>query len=358
MPIQPNWSKIRETLWSQQTVAAIVMLPNAYPISLWFFTSSPPITFDFSRDWPDVVGQSVLAVITIMFAIAAGVAIDIGLVKIATSAPTHSQRFKSLTFWIPLLFCMMCCIVIYDYYSHHLWVWSMTTATHLAYPIASMSTALFWSWSRDWVAEVTAPLRSEVDVLTMQIESWKDRFQLRVDEAHAELTAKVLNLTDRLTRETERANQNEQRGKEVGTILEQVGEAHAQMTSDLRIQFQKTLVEQSTLIKNQAQAEIDRLSAKVHEVQDAAARQKERDQKLIEDLTHQVHRLTAEVEDSHIASTPLKFASTADGIRALLSEDRDRPTDELALELNVPLTSSFRTQVSRERRSIPESMAA
>lgn len=371
MALTIDWPLIRRTVWSRGGVAAILMAPNALPISFWFFETVSPIKYTFdTANVPEFIGQLILALLVGLFAAIAGLAIDIGIVKIAVSEPTHKDRFKSLTFWVPVAFCVMAWLVIYDYYSGHQWIWDMSTFTHLAYPTASMLTALYWSWSKDWVKELTGPLNEQLGVLNAQLSDWFARFNTKVEEATVELRAQVASLTEQLETQTRRAEEFERLGKGLGAIvdstLDSQAEAHAQlrtqhqanivslrehyegMIRDLKGAIQGQIAAAVAAAQAPMQAEIERLGAKVQEVQDAAGRQRERDQATIAEREATILDLQSRVVEPGV----FQYLTMKEAIEAQLTTDPEVSNEQLAITLRIKpdQLGTFRSQVSQVRK--------
>jgi predicted Zn-dependent protease with MMP-like domain len=313
---------------------------------MWYFGSVMPIKLDLTVGGWDNVGQLILASLVGLFAIAAGVAIDIGLVRIATGVPTHSNRFLSLTFLVPVVFCTATCIITFDHYSRQTWEPKLSTLTHLAYPIASFFAALYWSWSRDWVQEITASIIAEKESLAIQLEVWIERFNARVAEA-----------TDHLTTEVQR------------------------LTTDLAVALETT--QQHDRI---AKESIDRLTAKYEEIQLAAGRQRVRDaddigklKSEVEDAKSQAESIIKQLRDQLVANqiqgqreidrlngvindlksdqlipqVAYQYPTMKDAIEA---QDLTLTNAELIARLNVPedQVTTFNTQVSQARKKMRE----
>jgi hypothetical protein len=331
LPKRIDWALIRKHAW-YEGVIAILMAPTAFPISLWYFESVMPVGFNFELSGWDIAGQLVLAVLTAFFATAAGVAIDIGLVRVATGVPTHNDRFRSLTFWVPVVFWAMACLITYDKYSDHVWDWKMTTFVHLAYPTGSMFAALYWSWSKDWVAVLTKPLLDQIEGLNIQLRDWFERFDQKVAEATAELTRS-------LEQETRRADENERLGRQVGGVVDQLTEVQSATIAELRATFQRTLADKDA----EHVARLDKQSGEHHRAQQTwidrcAARERE----------------LAELRSQQTEPGTFQFTTMREGIEHYLSIDDQTTNDSLALQLKIKpdQLSNFRTQVSQVRSAL------
>lgn len=374
-----EWAKVRAAIWSPPGVAAILMAPNALPIAFWFFETASPIDYNFeTASGLDMFGQALLALLVGTFAVITGVAIDLGLVKIAVSPPTHTHRFKSLTFWIPVVFCVALWTIQYDYYSDHKWVWDMSTFTHLFYPTASMFTALYWSWSKDWGEELAAPYQSQIDYLSRQVRLWVDRFDVQLERATQELIAQVEELKGSVSALIKRAETAELFNRQFNTILEQLNEGHAQTLRDLRgthVRAQESI--QST-VGLKAQTEIDRLKdehikrvehigvewrneinqLKAQHVETLQVKQRE-----VERLTGSFDAMRQEINDlkqRQVTPGTFRFLTMKDAIEDYIRTHGDPGTPQLIAQLGIKDEdiATFRSQVSQVRKKLPGAIVA
>ena len=358
MAFKIKWELIRQAVWSRAGIAAILMAPNALPISFWFFETVSPIQYNFSTtDTADFIGQLILAFVVGIFATLTGLAFDLGLVKIALSPPTHTNRFKSLNFYIPVAFCVMAWLVIYDYYSGHQWELKMTTITHLAYPTASMLTALYWAWSEDWVKKLSDPLNLELIDLKTQLSVGAERFNAKVDEATTALQAQVADLQSKLRNETERAARFEELGKGLGSIVDSALESQSHIIADLRTTFQQTLQDQRERLQAAAKEEIERLQARIVNLQAGALH----DVSTVQAELEAAQATIRELQDKQVEPGVFQYLTMKEAIEAKLAGDPDRLTpDQLALELRIKADQlpTFRSQVSQIRSALSKAQTA
>lgn len=388
--------RIARVLWDKGPIA-LCMAPNGFAIGVWFYFSVLPDSVRTSIPWLDVLA-GVTAVLTAL-------AVDIGVVRIATGIPTHKNRWASFTTWVPIIVWLMGCFILWDWYAIP-GRSPFSIATHLAFPTIALAIALYWSFEFGYEHDLTSPLLKKIAELEAEQTELLSGFSIAVDRETAELRDQLGAAQHQLNLLTPQLEDRERLLHDRNQLNARLSEAHAhsqnveQQLSDHSaasqeverqleraklelIEVRQGLTDELTATRQQLIAARDALLAQGIELSTVRDEGENLEHKLIKAhqelnglrgelsavrdelngkeflLKHSLADLIA-LKDGQPEQPPeliepaFQYLTSKEAIESLLDGNPDLTNDELVAQLRVRPDDikTFRSQVSQARSSL------